>query len=300
MKGIIFCLIALLYFSCSDTSEVLTSNNLTKRVLLLESYDQSLQSGSYVSDSIVEYYENKLIFRRDHFYRRYNDPFIGFYRTYIYDQNNVLLTIDGYNDTAVSEHYLSVNYSYNNDNNIQEIHSRKFMASNFSDNLYDITKYYEYDSDTIRTYSIDHLDSDTREDLKTYIVYGSLDSINEDNKWNYVFDNQIDLEEINCIGDDCDTYYNKEYRYEDNREALISNMFGNDLNSFLLSSSFKYYNIELAKKYMDTILDIYPTNERNGNARKFNYRFDADNRLTEIRTSGSYATSDIIRYYYDQ
>ena len=81
--------------------------------------------------------------------------------------------------------------------------------------------------------------------------------------------------------------------------AIITNSYGNDLNTFLLGSPVKYNGMEVARKYMDEVSSFYPNIQRTGNYKKFNYVFDEDNRLIEVFTTGSSVTNDIIKYYYE-
>ncbi len=123
-------------------------------MLIFESYDPY---GSYVSDSIIEYYKNKLIISKDYFRRLgKGDSYIPIFRTFDYNQDNLLIKINSYNDFNLNDHNFSTAYFYNKDNSIQKISSQKFKASNLFNNLYNKISYYEYKNDTIRTYHIDH------------------------------------------------------------------------------------------------------------------------------------------------
>ncbi|MFY0630727.1 MAG: hypothetical protein JXR05_10120 [Flavobacteriaceae bacterium] len=300
MKKIILFLSLISLISCHKSDlQFAVSNDLQKRVIIIEGYDPYVTS--YVSDSIIEYYQNKMILRKESYLKlNINAPYISTFSTYEYNANNYLVKIKNYNDIGLSDHYATSDYLYNESNKIAQVVFNRFSPSNFSNTLINNSTRFEYISDTIKTYSINHLNNDMSTNLKQYVVYGNLDSIQADNKWMYIFDNQNHLDKINCVGNDCDTYYNQQYSYESNREPLINNMYGNDLNLFLLRQSTKYYWLETAKKYTSQILYIYPTPDRNGEVRQFNYIFDENNRLIEMNTTGgTFAANDFIRYYYE-
>ena len=295
IKRILILLTLLWVFSCDNNEEFVSFDGLQKRVILLESFDSQITT--FVSDSIIEYYENRLIVRKDHYYKlAINAPFTALFQTYQYDrQNNLLKQIKSYNDFSLSDFYAISDYYYNEDNNITKISYDKFNPSNISSQLNNITTHFEYEENNIEKYSIDHLDNDSREDLKSYVVYGNIDSVKVDDKWMYIFDNQNDISNINCVND-CLEYANSKYTYKTTRESIITNSYGNDLNTFLLGSPVKYNGMEVARKYMDEVSSFYPNIQRNGNYKKFNYVFDEDNRLIEVFTTGSSVTNDIIKY----
>ncbi len=298
MKKIITFLCFVTLLSCNNDDKLVISDDLIKRVILLESYDPYVSS--YVSDSIIESYNNRVIVRKDHYLKLNKDAsYVGFFQTYEYNAQNILIKTKSYNNFNLSEYYASSDYYYNEDDGIEKIEYNKFNSSNFSSTLANYTIHFDYQLDTVKSYQINHLNNDAKKDLKAYVVYGNLDSISLDNKWMHLFDSQNDLYAINCMGNDCDTYYNAKYEYGNNREPLINNIFGNDLNLFLLRSPIEHYNLERARKYTEKVLSVYPTSDRNGDTRRFNYTFDENNRLIEVNTSGTFAANDIIRYYYE-
>ena len=303
MKKTIFFLNLILFISCNknndniDDNIKVVSNELKKRVLLLESWDPSVTS--YVSDSIIEFYENKIIIRKDHYLKSNKDAlYIGRFDTYEYNTNNYLIKVNHYNDINLNENYATSNYYYDH-GNIKNRNYNRYNPSNFSNTLVNYTTHFEYTLDTINRYDINHLNNNAVENSEKHIVYGGLDSINTDNRWMYIFDNLKDINKTSCLGNDCNESYNTEYTYKNIREPLIDNIFGNDLNTFLIRVPFKYYYLEISRKQMTKISWIYPTNDRNGNTREYNYSFDEDNRLIEMYTGGTFAANDIIRYYYE-
>lgn len=300
MKKAIFFLNLILLISCArDNDDKVVTNQLKKRVVLLESYDSN-KGTTFVSDSVIETYENKMIVRKDHYFKTQSDsPYISRFDSYEYNANNYLIKSNSYNDINLNENYATTNYQYNEDGNIKNIVYNRFNPSNFSTTLSNTTTHFEYVFDTINRYVIDHMNNDNIIKSDKYIVYGNLESISENNNWIHRFDSLNDRNETNCLGNDCNTYYNKLYVYENIRNPLIKNIFGNDLNNFIIRTSFEYYYLETARKRLTKILSIYPTLEKNGEVVEFNYIFDNNNRLIEIYTTGSYLTKDIIKYYYE-
>ena len=299
MRKIIFIFISsLLIYCCNNDDSSPATNDIKKRVITLESYNSNL-SNSFISDSIIEYYDSKKIIRKDVYYKSSNNnPYISVFNIYEHNGDNLLTRIKSHTDINLTNHYRTIDYNDNYD--IQNVVSNKFSTSNLSSTLFNKTIHYEYILDTIKNYSIDHLNNDFREDLKTYITYGNLDSINSNNDWMYIYDNQNDITAINCLGNNynCNETYEILNEYGNNREPLIDNTYGNKLNLFLLGSQATYGTIENTKRYLNKVHSIFPTPERNNNVRIYNYIFDEDNRLIEVYTTGTYLSIDRIKYYY--
>ena len=298
MKKLLFLFSLLLFFSC-ERMEMNISNDLKSRVLLISSYDPVVTS--FVSDSIVEYYENKKIVEREYYWRQnLDDDFIGVFRTYEYNESNLLSKIRFFNDKDFLDEYATLEYRYDTQGAIQKIAYDKFAASIVSDNLSRTSNNFEYEADTIKRISVDHLDNDAITGTKNYIVYGDMDSIFLLDRFTYVFNDQKDLILVNCTGMECDDTDTKSFReYGDPREPLIDNILGSKLNLFIVGDPIRYFNFEISDYFQTQSYFIYPNIQRNGESRVYNYIFDENDRLIEMRTTGSYAANDVIYYYYE-
>lgn len=297
MKKIIFFLIPVLFISCTNDDNEFVSNELKKRVVLLERHDPSV--GSYIADSIIESYKNKMIIGQEHYFKlNIDSTYKSRFETYEYNTKDYLIKISHYNDVNLNENYAITNFNYENGNIKSRIYNR-FSPSNFSNTLVHSTTHFEYDIDTINKYDIIHSNNDALESSEEFIVYGSLDSIRKNNRRMYVFNNLNDINETYCWGSDCDNDADSQLTYRNEREPLIKNIFGNELNMFLIRSPFKHYYIETSKKWMTRAQSFFPRIERNGRVVNYIYSFDENNRLVEFYTSEISSTKDIIRYYYE-
>lgn len=168
-------LIFILFISCNeDSNEILGSeevneifsNELVKRVLILESFNGS----TFGSDSIIEYYENKMMLNREYYYKVYqDDPYRRVFTTYSYNSDNYLIEENYFNDKELQDHFGATEYTYNANGNIKSHITNKFRPGNYSDDLYNRSTSFEYNEDTIIKSVID--DRFTNQSLpEKYIV----------------------------------------------------------------------------------------------------------------------------------
>lgn len=297
MKKLLYFLGVVLLFSCSknEVEEIpAVSNNLKQRVVIINSFN------GYVSDSIVEHYSKKMLSKVDSYVKTSaTTDYIPFHYTFEYNDKNMVSKVKYYNDKALTQHYATIDYFYNADDRITKVTLNRFSPSNLTNKPSHNSTFFELSQNTLISYRIDHLDGDSRKDLNTYVIYGNIDSVQSNNKWISIFDNENDITNVNCIGNDCDTYYNAVYKYQSNREPLVTNIYGNSLNTFLLGYPSKYLRLEYSKKYTYQVQSLYPNNNRNGNTREFSYIFDENNRLIKVEIGGTFATTNEIRYYYE-
>ncbi len=297
MKRTIFFLILILCISCKK-NEVLHSNNLKKRVILLESYDSS---GSFLSDSIIEFYKNKLIIEKKHFLKVDKESsYVLFYQNFEYNEEKLLTKVNTYNDVDLNDISSTTEYSYNGENNIQKIEYKKIRPSNLSDDLYNSKYDYEYISDTIKVYFETNKFNSLTTREEAYVVYGKIDSIfSKDSNTMTLFNEYNDPYRTKYLGAPNDTFfsYQTDVLYGENRQAIMSNSLGSKVNMFLIKDKpFRFYNFELSNNYTK---EYFYKGNRADNFTKFNYIFDENNRLLEVETSGTIAGNAIIKYYYE-
>ncbi|WP_378187447.1 hypothetical protein ACE939_03800 [Aquimarina sp. W85] len=294
MKKILLFLFIVSLISCNndeDQIEIL-SDNLKKRLFVSRGDPDTIGR-----DSIIEYYENKLITRSEYFltytqktYKRFN--------TYDYDANMLLTQINYFTDENLTNLYLTTTYFYDENFRVQKIVDVKFKTSNWGSKLYNYGTYYEYKSDTVRKYRVDHLDNDKILEEDLYLIRGNLDTI-KNLKTNHIFlfDKQNDRYQKKYLGDPLDVFsWQTDYTYGNEKKPLINNFFGNSLNVFLIKNHpIRYYIEEQTNKYLERVfLHAHRTNENI----VFRYIVDAKNRPLEMRRDGSFYSGDVIKYFY--
>jgi hypothetical protein len=301
MKKTFFLLTLISLLSCNnddDDDDIYFSNELKKRVLLIESYDPYVTS--FVSDSIIEYYEDRLIVRRDYFAKQDKESgYVPYFNDFEYDMNNLLIKVNYYNDDDLSEKSSTLKYSYNGDNSIRKIEFQKTSPSNLSEGLYSFTYDYEYKSDTIKLLLFSSRNNQISNAEITYVVKGNLDTVfSVESNTMYLFNEQNDLYKTKYLGKASDQYFSYEtnIRYGDNRQTLITNFFGTKLNAFIAYNPIIFNSFELSDSYTE---EYYYKGDRADNFRIFNYTFDENNRLSEVKTSGSFAANQTIQYFYE-
>jgi hypothetical protein len=296
-------IVLIIFFSCNndDDSNEPPSSDLIKRVATFETDFNAPYV--FALDSVIEYIENKKVIRKESYHRTgYDASFIVSFTVFNYDSDNNLIERKNYTDINTTNHYSNIIYNYNENNEILSTVQNKFAPSNYGSTLYHTTKHYEYILDTIKTYSIDHLDNDFREDLTTYITYGNLDSINDNNDFMHIFDSQNNLIARNCLGNnyDCEETYNGLFQYGNSRELIVENPFyNNKVNLFLLGQPTFLGHWDYYTNYIDIVSSVYPTPERNNEYTYYNYIFDDNERLIESYSSSVGTTTRRVRYYYD-
>ena len=269
---------------------------MKNRLVLLHSHGTY---GSFVSDSIIEYYENKLIVRAD-LYRRWSEEgaYKQLYLTYNYNKDKLLTQRNLFTDSNLTNLYSTITYWYNKDMEIQKINSDKFKVSNISDKLYNWTMFYEYKSDTIKVYKVDHLDNDKRSEGATFKIKGSLDSIiNLASNYLYIYDNQNDITKTEYLGDSLDVWsWQQDYTYGNEKQPVMNNFFGNRINLILIPEPIPYYTMELSNKYLES---VFIHTHRTNNIISYEYLTDANLRPLELRREGTFYRGDVIKYFYN-
>lgn len=284
MKNTLLILLIVSFISCNndeDQIEIL-SDNLRKRLIVGTVVPDEFTG----RDSIVEYYANKLITRSESFLK-YTDRTIEKYNTYDFDANILLTQINSFTDGNLSNLYQTTTYSYDENFRIQKIKNVKFKTSNYGPNLYNFGTYYEYKSDTVRRYKVNHFDNDKVVEEDLYLIKGNLDTI-IDLKYNkmYLFDEQNDLYHLKYLGDSLvSSIFYAVYNYGNEKEPIINNFFGNRLNLFLIKKQYHpiyFLTQEQNKKYLEHV--FYKTDRTNDND-TWSYIFDSKNRPLEMRTN---------------
>lgn len=275
-----------------DQIEIL-SDNLKKRLFV---GGGSLDK--WGRDSIVEYYENKLITKSEVFLK-FTESTAAVYKTYDFDANLLLTQINSFTDENLTNLYRTQTYFYDEDFRLQRIEDVKFKTSDWGPKLFKYGTYYEYKSDTVRRYRVDHLDNDKILEEDLYLIKGNLDTI-KDLKSNYIFlfDEQNDRYQNKYLGDPLDVWsWQTDYTYGNEKKPLINNFFGNSLNVFLIENyPIRYYIEEQTNKYLERVfLHTHRTNENV----IFRYMVDAKNRPLEMRRGGTFYAGDVIKYFYN-
>lgn len=299
MKNLFYIVLVIISLSCSSDADIENnvSNNLKNRLLLLKSYGQY---DFYVSDSIFEHYENRLIIKEEHFIKPWEDgPFYPYISVFEYNQNNLLDKEKLYVDLDTKEIIQTNTYYYNSDLSIEKVEYQRSKPSNLINNLFHYSYYYEYNSDTVKKYKINHLNGENKENEVIYVVKGDLDSIiNITSNYLYLFDKQNDLYKVKYLGDSLDVWsWQTDTYYGNEREPLIENFIGSKLNQFLMPDPIRYYDFELTNKYRESIfIHTHRTNE----FIKYNYLFNAENYLpSEVSKGGTFYPGDVIKYFYN-
>lgn len=287
-KTLLFLLIVSLISCNNDKDELeLYPDGLKKRVFV-----SGWDIDTYGSDSIVEYYEEKLI-RRAEKYIRYRDELNPMYLTYDFDSNMLLTHVNYHNDIDMTDLFATNTYVYDENLRIQKIEWKKIKASSLNDILSHHTTFYEYQGDTVRTYRIDH-NKGTRDREGTWVIMGNLDSIkNVASNRMSIYNDQNDIIHTKYLGDPEDVYsWYTEYSYGNAKEPLMHNFFGNRLNLFLIPNPIRYYHLELTSRYLERSVSL---DHRTNEFFSYSYMLDAKNRPLEMRRR----YGDVITYFYN-
>jgi len=286
MKRTLLFLLIVFLISCNNDKDELElyPDGLKKRVFV------GIDGPS--SDSIVEYYEDRLITRAE-WYTLNNNNIIVRYITYDFNSNMLLTQVNFYNDKDLTDLRSRTTYFYDENLRIQKIEYKDSKPTIVSpnDQPYHGTKFYEYQEDTVRTYEINNY-RDTRYREWEWVIMGNLDSImNVTNDHLSLFNDQNDLIQIKYLGDPEDGYSLEEhYSYGNTKEPLMHNFFGNRLNLFLIPDPIRYYQLELTSRY----LELRSNPDQGYEIKRYRYMVDAKNQPLEMRSGG-----DVITYFYN-
>lgn len=290
---LLFSVLALLIIACENESSRIepTSNELKTKVKKYYGGYTGTDT-NYLTDSLTEFYENKLLVKRENWYYATPNEYLSYTSYFEYDSNDLLKVRKVYDNNKNILRIL-VNYEYDSNSNIIKVKSVRENFPSYNLDSINRTTVYEYKGDTIKKIFINNIDNTST--ITAYLTENNLitkSKILTEHPTSYFYDGDNNL--IKSVNNNEDNLLSNEniYSYGESKLPIIKNRFGTLRNHFLTAG----INHDLATKYLTRIEYVHP--HRGTNYNDYLYTFDDNDRLISVKTKGSFLAYTTIDYDY--